>query len=154
MIWIILITLVGFGFIVVDIIALPGSIFALLGVGMILYSVFMNFQQYGWVSAGTHFILCASMMPVIVLRLLKRFALKGEMSADEGYVGVASHSDLIGCVGVAFSDLRPAGKVRLETAGKSLDLDCIAESSFIEKGTDVIVTEQRGPSLVVAVHRE
>ncbi|CAM2006134.1 NfeD family protein [Acanthopleuribacter pedis] len=153
MVWIVLLTLAGFGFIVLDVIALPGSIFVALGIGMIGYSVYLNFMAHGPVSAGVHFVVCASVIPVIVLRLLKRYALKGEMNAEEGFVGVDSHSDLIGSSGVAFSDLRPAGKVRMELDGKSVDLDCIAESSFIEAGTEVVVVEERGPSLVVAKRR-
>lgn len=153
MLWILLLTLMGFALIVLDVLALPGSIFAALGVGMIGYSIYLNLMGHGFVSAGIHFILCASLIPVIVLRLLKRFALKGEMNAADGYVGVKDHTHLIGTTGVAFSDLRPAGKVRLEREGKMVDLDCIAEGAFIEKGTEVRVIEERGPSLVVAALR-
>jgi len=145
-----LLTLLGFVFILIDLIFLPGLVLVAVGAGIILYAVSLTFAQYGIAWASVHLISCLALVPRLVKGSLRRVALKKELRAEEGYIGVADHSHLLGRQGTAFSDLRPAGSVQVEIDGRHQLLDCIAEGGFIAKGEAVTFLEQRGPSLVVA----
>ncbi|CAM2068794.1 NfeD family protein [Sulfidibacter corallicola] len=147
--WILLLSLIGLCLILVDVLAIPGSVFALIGTGFIGYSIYLNYLEYGFVSAALHFVVCAAVIPALVLFVLKRWTLKGEMAAEDGYVGIEKRAGFIGCEGIAFSDLRPSGTVAIDRDGEELHLDCITDGRFIEKGSRVKIVEERGPSLVV-----
>jgi membrane-bound ClpP family serine protease len=145
-----LLTLLGFVLILIDLIFLPGLVLVAVGSGIILYAVSLTFAEFGPVWATLHLFACLALVPRLVKGSLRRVALKKELRAEEGYVGVADHSHLLGMKGMAFSDLRPAGSVQVELEGRHHLLDCIAEGGFIAKGEAVTILEQRGPSLVVA----
>jgi len=145
-------TILGFAAIIFDIMVIPGGVVIAVGVGVIGYAVFLTYDQFGLLPAVVHGGICLALVPVIIIWSLRRVSLKGEMTVADGYVGVDSHTDLIGTVGIAFSDLRPSGTVAVEIEGHSEHLDCIAESGFIEKGSEVVIAEERGPSLVVRRH--
>ncbi len=75
-------------------------------------------------------------------------ALNTEMKSEAGYVSVEKekHSRLIGKKGIAYTVLRPAGKVEIE--GELYD--AVAELGFIEKGTPVIVVGEMTGQIYVA----
>lgn len=145
---ILLLTLVGFALIILDLMFVPGGAIIAVGCVAILYSVLLNYNHYGVLPAAIHLAVCLAAAPKLTTWSLTRVALKNEMHAEAGFVGIASRAQFIGMQGVAISDLRPAGRVRLDLASPTF-LDCVAEGGYITKGDAVQVIEERGPSLVV-----
>ncbi len=144
---IVLFTILGFALIILDLLFLPGGFLVVGGAALIFFSVYLNGKAYGAPSAIIHMLICIAITPKLIKWSLGRIALKKEMNKDDGYVGVEDHSDMIGCPGAAFSDLRPSGMVALDNHDDHLD--CVAESGYIEKGSRVMIVEERGPSLIV-----
>lgn len=144
-----ILTIAGFLLIVIDLLFIPGGILIIVGSGGILYSIFLTWQNYGLMPTVFHTLVCLAIVPKLITKSLDRVALKDEMHAEDGYVGLTSRADYIGKQGTALSDLRPSGSVRVEMDGLPKRLDCIAEGGYIEKGETVQITEERGPSLVV-----
>ncbi len=111
--------------------------------------------EAGWVTravavvfgsiAFTAVLAFASFRALPETRLGKRLLLETTVSGHAAQQSVATHRGLIGSRGVALTDLRPAGHVRI--AGKRLD--AVAERGFIAAGSDVIARKSRGFSLVV-----
>ena len=149
MLIILLLTLGGFFFIIIDLLLIPGGFLVAAGTGMILYAIYLNFIQFGLIPATFHFVICLAAVPKLVIWALSRVALKEEMHAEDGYVGREDHSTLLGSRGRARTDLKPSGSVVISLDGGERFLDCISEGGFIEKGTDVVIVAERGPSLVV-----
>lgn len=147
---IVLLTLVGFALILIDLLFIPGMLLLTAGSIAILYSVYLNFLENGLLWAALHLLACLAVVPKLITTSLNRIALKTEMPKEDGYLGIPDLKHLIGKTGTAFSDLRPSGSVELELEGQKELMDCISEGGYIEKGSPVIVREQRGPSLVVA----
>jgi len=142
-------TLAGFALILVDLLLIPGSVLVAVGSGLVLYSVYLNFDRNGVGWALLHLAVCLAIAPKLIMWSFKRYSLKGEMGKNEGYVGVDDHKTLIGKRARAATDLRPSGMIDVVVDGEEQRLDCIAEGGFIERGSEVEVTEERGPSLVV-----
>lgn len=63
--------------------------------------------------------------------------------------GVLDHSDHIGKIGMANTDLRPCGNALLIEEGVESQIDCISQTGFIEKGERIKIMGQDGPYLVV-----
>lgn len=148
---IIALTIFGVILIVVDLLFIPGGLLVALGAMAILYGVYVNYNEFGLVPAFIHLLVCLAMVPKLVTWSLARVSLKKELTSEEGYVA-NSRASFIGSEAVAASDLRPSGSVMLLQNGEELHLDCIAEGGFIEKGQAVVISAERGPSLVVRRH--
>ena len=68
--------------------------------------------------------------------VLSRLVLKADQKKEDGYVGTStSEFDLIGRIGVAYTDLHPSGKVEIESTLH----DATAMAGFITKGSKVKV---------------
>ncbi|MBK3519683.1 nodulation protein NfeD [Carboxylicivirga sp. N1Y132] len=66
-----------------------------------------------------------------------KIALQTEESVELGYIGVeASLGDLVGNEAIAFTSLRPSGKIMIDDE----QYDAVAETGYIEKDTKVRVT--------------
>ncbi len=84
----------------------------------------------------------------------QRRMLPNEMRAEEGYrVDPVSEqrSALKGQLGVAFGDLRPTGKVKLDSGAY---LDVVSDGQFIEDGSRVRIHHLDGNRVVVRAHAE
>ncbi len=145
---IILLTVFGFILILLDILFVPGGIFIVMGSCAILYSIYLTFEVNTWL-ALLHLASSLALVPFIVRFAFNRLALKEEMRKEDGFVGVDDHSAYIGKAGIARSNLRPSGSVVVIVDGEEEYLDCISEGGLIEKGSQVVITEDRGTSLVV-----
>jgi len=145
---IILLTLFGFILILLDILFVPGGLFIVMGSCAILYSIYLSFEISLWL-AIVHLIASLAVVPYLVRYAFGRVSLKEEMKKEDGYVGVVDHSAYIGKSGIARSTLRPSGSVTVLVDGEEEYLDCISEGGLIEKGSPVVITEDRGTSLVV-----
>ena len=76
----------------------------------------------------------------------KGLILDESTTKEEGYEGVADHSDLIGKVGETISELRPGGTARF--GGQVVDVT--SDGGFLERGTTVKVVAVRGMEIEVA----
>jgi membrane-bound serine protease (ClpP class) len=79
-----------------------------------------------------------------------RFSRSGLMlgnatSRETGYLSAAVRSELIGTTGVALTDLRPSGTIRIGTER----LDVVSDSSWISAGTPVRIVKSDGYRHVV-----
>ncbi|MDJ0840571.1 MAG: NfeD family protein [Acidobacteriota bacterium] len=146
---ILLYTIGGFAMIVADLLFIPGGFIIAIGSVVILYAVYITYGEFGIWWALIHLGTCLALVPKLVTTSLGRVALREEMTADRGFVGIDEHNHLIGRQGRAHTDLRPSGMLAIEIDGREEHLDCIAEGGYITKGEPVVVTEERGPSLVV-----
>ena len=142
-------TTLGFAFIIIDILVIPGSLLVLAGSGLIIYGVYLNYEANGPILAALHLMACMAAVPYILIKGFKRMALKEEMHNRDGFVGVEDRSGYVGMHGVAKSTLRPAGTVVVLKDSEEIFLDCVAEGGMIEKGEPVIILEDRGTSLIV-----
>ena len=81
--------------------------------------------------------------------LFSRLVLKAEQNADEGYVSNAELDDSWkGKTGVAATDLRPAGKVKIN----GVLMDAITEEGYIESGSNILITGVSNAQLKVILH--
>lgn len=79
-------------------------------------------------------------------RVLSRWlALNHKMTSEEGYVAAPDLSSLLGCEGVAATDLRPSGKADFD--GRKLDVT--TRQGFLKKGSRIKVIECCAGSLYV-----
>lgn len=78
--------------------------------------------------------------------LLGKYALNTTQESSEGYHSADSeYQKMIGKEGIAYTILRPAGKVEID----GNIFDATAETSFIEKGTDIKVVRYTSAQLIV-----
>lgn len=141
--------ILGFLLIAVDLMFIPGGLLVVVGSGLLVYSVYLNFVANGIWAALLEIAIVLAMLPSLIRYSLNRLALKKEMRAEDGFVGVEDYSRYLKQTGRAITDLRPSGTVVLDDNEAQTRLDCIAEGGYIEAGEPVEVVASRGPSLVV-----
>ncbi len=103
-------------------------------------------------------VICFVMVIFISCFLLKKnlFAshliLKGEMDRDKGFLSAGPDKSLpdVSSKGLAYTPLRPCGKVMIEGAL----INAQAQSGFIEKGTPIIVCHLEGQKVFVKIDTE
>jgi membrane-bound serine protease (ClpP class) len=78
--------------------------------------------------------------------LWNRLILSHSETKEMGYVAPRVDGDLLGLEGTASTPLRPSGKVSLSNGQK---VDAVSEGSYIEAGTEVVVTGFSSGSVVV-----
>lgn len=97
------------------------------------------------VAAGAIWFLCSRYAPAIMRRSV---ALDHSQKIENGYIGVDMRAAAyIGKTGIALTDLRPSGKVRIEND----TLDAISETGFIEAGKDVKVVRFEASQIYVVL---
>jgi membrane-bound serine protease (ClpP class) len=98
-------------------------------------------------------LLGAFVLALVVMRLLSRTAMGRSFvleDAERGFLSAPSASDLVGQIGEALTDLRPAGKIVID--GKRHE--ATSEREFIARGSRVRVIGKEGPALVVRPEEE
>jgi membrane-bound ClpP family serine protease len=78
-------------------------------------------------------------------RLIQRIVLSHAETVANGYVHTRTERDLTGQTGVALTDLRPAGLVRIG----SERVDALTEGGYIARGTPVTVVHMQGTKVFV-----
>ena len=73
------------------------------------------------------------------------FVLRGEQDKSRGYVAGPAYLPQVGSSGIAFTFLRPAGKVEIE----SELYDATSSGKFIDRGCEIVVVAVDGNRLVV-----
>ena len=72
--------------------------------------------------------------------IFKKIALQDTLKASEGYTSNFQTKNLVGLKGIAYTVLRPGGKVMIEDEL----YDAQTRGGFIEKGTGIKVISQHG----------
>jgi membrane-bound serine protease (ClpP class) len=151
-----LLILLGVVLLAVEALILPGfGIAGVLGLGVLAFAVFRIFQE-SWVyvlgySAVFGGVLIAGMLWFLpnsrfasILRLHTRIGRSpGEATVDPGRVG--ERVELVGAVGVALTDLRPAGVARFGDDR----VDVVTQGDFIPTGTRIQVLRVEGNRVTV-----
>jgi membrane-bound serine protease (ClpP class) len=144
--------LAGLGFLlIVAEMFLPGMVLGILGAIMLSASVVVGFSVYG--AAGGTVVLCVVMTGSIIAFFLwmnffqrtavgRNLTLGVSLGSGDDLPEVAS---LLGKDGRALTDLRPAGKIEID--GRRLDV--VAESAYVESGSEVTVVQAGGSRVVV-----
>ncbi|MGB5314315.1 MAG: NfeD family protein, partial [Polyangiales bacterium] len=70
--------------------------------------------------------------------------------AEAGWLSAPTASDLVGQVGKALTDLRPAGKIVID--GKRYE--AASEREFVPRGSRVRVVGKDGPELIVRAEED
>lgn len=171
--------LTGLAVLLVELFVLPtAGLLGAIGVILFLAGLFgmmlpgvdkidFSFDTQSFNAAGEVFIerlawLCGTIViAVIIMVILARFltpkiagfsrlVLQGH--EQEGYRAVDDASKLpsVGCVGMAMTTLRPAGKVIID----DVQYDAITSGGFIEKGEQIVVRGVDGGSVVVSLQTE
>ena len=173
-IWEILIFFGGVALILVEIFVLPGfGVPGFLGLALILLSLALaalppigGVDNFGPVSeplirVARDFVIAALGATFIAFSIARylpsipffsRLAL-GTPSGDDAMVATGPRtqpSTLIGATGVAESQLRPAGRARINGD----EMDVVSEGEFIDSGQRVVIVEVRGPVVVVRPEQE
>ncbi|MCF8365885.1 MAG: nodulation protein NfeD [Bacteroidales bacterium] len=167
--WEIIIFIIGVILIAVEIFAIPG--FGIAGIsGIILVVLGLTLSMIdnigfeassfpvGELLAALFIVIIASFVSLIGSLYLSRLlfstnnkmfgglALSATQEKSEGYTSaVSSYSSMVGQCGISHTILRPAGKVKIDDE----IYDATAESGFIEKGEDIIVTHYSNTQLFV-----
>lgn len=137
-----------------EVLILPGfGVAGVLGIAAVLVAVVRIFQDssvsvlgYGALFGGVLLAVLLWMLPNS--RIASAFRLQTRLSTPSGPTvafGAADRSDLIGAVGTASSDLRPAGVARFG----SERVDVVSEGEFIPAGTLLRVIRSEGNRITV-----
>lgn len=165
--WEILLFVVGLILLAVEIFAIPGfGVFGILGIvfmvtGLTLSMVgnigpgFFDIDTSGIVRAFLIVIIAFFLAVTGSLTLSKQLftthafghlALDKVQNAEEGYTSASKqYTSMVGKTGVAYTVLRPAGKIIIDDEL----FDATARSGMIEKGIDIIVFDYQNSQLIV-----
>lgn len=147
----IVLLLVGLGFVLAEVFFPSLGVFGLLAGTAILAADWIAFQEgpiYGWAFVLAEIVL----VPLLITQALRvlpqtRFGKRMFLAGPVTEVGssVPDHAPLIGQSGVAMTDLRPAGTVRVGDERVSV----VALGGFLDVGTPVVVAAVEGTEIKV-----
>jgi membrane-bound serine protease (ClpP class) len=164
--WEILIFLLGLGLVVLEIFVIPG--FGMAGIsgiilivgGLLLVMLQNDLFDFSLVSFssfmeaiavlligifGGAILLFASAGRIINSKAFKKITLQDRLDTKEGYTSTFFTEPMVGKTGVAYTVLRPSGKVMID----DVIYDAFSRNDFIEKGDEIIVIEESTTSLKV-----
>lgn len=170
--WEIILFLIGVALIVAEVFFIPGfgvagvAGFACLAAGLVLSLVGNDGLSFSEVptdhiaaalwTVSLSIIVSVGLCIFLACKLIKGgksgpwsiLALKTTQQAEEGYVGVEKETleSLVRSQGVATTDLRPGGKVKI---GATV-YDAISDGTYIERGSGVVVTSVSSGQVVVS----
>jgi len=128
-----------------------GGVLSIIAAGLFVYSIYLAFTSISF-DAGVMLIMAdIIMLPILAIIGLKALgrsplALKSSLLKSDGVVSYDEKlSDLVGKEGVAVTNLRPSGTVRIENRR----IDVVTRGDFIEKGAAVDVVKVEGSRVVV-----
>ena len=158
----ILMFIIGLGLILIEVFAIPGfGIAGISGILLIIASLFLAlvgadpFIDMEAVSMAIIQLTVALVLSIILIIVLakflprttifKKFVLSVEEKSEAGFVSHTTSEDMVGKMGKAITDLRPAGTAEID--GERVDV--VTDSEFIEKGSSLEVVEVEGIRVVV-----
>lgn len=143
--------LAGMLVIAAEVLLPSGGILSIIALGLLGYSIYLAFTQISFDAGMILIIADLIILPVVAIIGLKMigrspFALKASLKKSEGVVSYDENlAQYVGKNGVAITNLRPAGTVRIEDKR----IDVVTRGDFIEKGEAVIVSKVEGNRVVV-----
>ena len=169
--WEIAVVIGGFIFLALEFFVIPG--FGIAGVagivciaGSLIFMMLDNdVFDFEFVGSGDIFVastvvlggMLASMIFLFVFgyrftqtKMFKRIALQDTQDSEEGYVSTSYSKELVGQEGVAFTILRPSGRIEIDDT----IYDAYTRGEYVEKGERVLVISQEGTSLKVRAKKE
>lgn len=164
--WEILLFIVGIALIVLELFVIPG--FGVAGIagailtlaGLVLVMLDNDFLDFSMVDEGALtealVILIIGIAGGIILlvvggkrfmntKAFKRITLQDTLNTKDGYTSSFFKEPMIGKTGVAYTVLRPSGKVMIDDQV----YDAFSRNDFIDKGSEIIVIEESTTSLKV-----
>ena len=153
-IYAIILLAVGVLLIGIEVAIIPGfGLVGALGVGALLYGAFIAYQNYGsaWGFVAIGLGTAAAGLGVygsFKLGLTKRMVLEEQVVGDSSDLP-AQAEKLVGQVGIALSDLRPAGIAKIN--GQRIDV-IAAEGEYIESGSAIEIIDINQNSVVIQRH--
>jgi len=168
--WEMVLFIIGIGLIILEIFVIPG--FGIAGIGGItlaitglvlsmIDNIIFEFEFHGLealtlVMKSLAIVIVSMFLALITSLYLSKKALtstafswivlNSTQKKEEGYIGVENKQrDLIGKTGIAFTNLRPSGKVEIEDE----TYDAKSEIGFIEKGQSIKVIDYRSGQVYV-----
>lgn len=142
--------IIGVIVIIAEIILPSGGILSIIAISVLGFSLFKAFS----ISSNIGMIFSVAdiiMIPLAVLLGLKLLAkspvtLRKTLSKKEGVVSQKKDMDqLLDASGVAVTDLRPAGSIRIDKK----KIDAVTQGEYIDKGALVHVIEVTGNQIIV-----
>ena len=137
----------------------PGiGVFGIVGVIVLIIDVFVLADSI--VEGVVLFAVLALIVVAFIIILLvlsshgiipQKLVLKDSTNNSDGYVASNTVKPAIGALGVAKTDLRPAGKVSFDDLGV---FDVVSSGEFITAGTRVKASEVEGNKIVVTADGE
>lgn len=163
----ILMFVIGLGLLLAEIFIIPGfGVAGISGIILIFASIFLSllgskpFIDMHDVSIAIIQLSGAMLFALLGIFLLAKYLPKSTAfnklvlaeseKADKGFVSYPSEKDLIGKTGVAFTTLRPGGTAEID--GKRVDV--VADSEYINQGTQIKVLRVEGIKVVVTPVRD
>lgn len=143
--------LAGILVLVAEVLLPSGGILSIIAAGLFGYSIYLAFATISFDAGMTLILADIIILPIVALaglRLLGRspLALKASLGKSEGVVSYDEKlGDLFGKEGVALTNLRPSGTVRIDNRR----IDVVTRGDYIEKGEAVVVVRVEGSRVIV-----
>ena len=167
-VWEVLLFILGVGLILLELFLFPGfGVAGISGLVLVLFSLIAALVG----NVGFSFPPVSAMMPsvytlaftmmtlvvaaVMMARILPGFSMANifvltpELRSSEGYTTASTHSEYLGRVGVALTDLRPSGAMVLDEER----IDVITAGEYIDQGEVVRVVDVSGTRVEVRRHK-
>lgn len=125
---------------------LPGGIFALGGTILLLSSIFLLLIERIHVIYFLIYTFLLVFFAYSIIRFaLKRVKVDQSIFPNSDHIKILHEKDLVGEIGVAFTDLKPTGKIFINETYYS----ATSNENFIEKGSKIQVIDGEGVNLIV-----
>lgn len=128
---------------------LPGSIFAIGGSILLLTSLFLLIVEKVKILYFVFFVLILVLSILLVIKIaLRKIKTNKDIflnSDQEGFRASSVKKDLIGRHGIAYTDLRPAGKILINDKFYF----AITKEKYIEKGKKIKIIDGQGSNFIV-----
>lgn len=155
--WLIIVGLIILGFILIilEVFALPGIIVGIFGVISIIVAIVYSFIQFD-ANTGLLILLGTIAFSVVFTYALfklgawNRFILGSQQKREEGFTSAETENSLLGKVGTAQTNLRPAGTALIDRK----KYDVLADGEFLQKGDSIVVTSVSGIKVTVKKKEE
>ena len=151
--FVIMLIVIGLAALAVELFVIPGfGVAGIFGLLFLMGGSVAAWALFGPVWGGIVFagvVITTILLTVFVFRsraVRKRFVLDTQLEKGGGTAS-EDLTQLLGAIGEAKSDLRPAGIAMVD----DIRVDVVSEGGFIQKGTKVKVMAVDGPRVIVAI---
>ncbi|MBM7569622.1 NfeD family protein [Aquibacillus albus] len=148
----IILLILGIILVVVEIFV-PGGILGIIGIGAIIFSLFLSGQDMGHMAWSVGIAILVSIIVSVILYktmglekgIFKHIILKDATTTEKGYISSVNRVELVGQEGKTLTPLRPSGTAIFDEER----LDVVSEGGFISSDKSVKVVKTEGARIVV-----